>query len=539
MRTRNLLAAILAALLALTLVGPAAAVRQGDPPGASRDAPGRSIDAPGRVTTDTPAGRRHLLGEYAADTWRSFEAMVFDETGLPADNVTVEGTRSAFTSPTNIGAYLWSTLVARDLRLISRAEAHQRIATTIDSVAALERHEESGQFLNWYDPETGEVVETWPEDGNPVYPFLSSVDNGWLAAALLMVSNTVPELRREARALHESMDFGFYYDPEVGQLRGGYWTALPPDQVYAPQVSGACETSAAEGVTGEGFTCHHYGALNTEPRIASYLGIAAGDIPAEHYFRTWRTFPDDCGWSWQEMRPVGEWASYLGVDVFEGTYLYRGMRIVPSWGGSMFEALMVNLLVPEAVWGPQSWGVNHPLYVQAHIAHGLEEAGYGYWGFSPSNIPEGGYSEYGVEAIGLNPDGYPSNNDRTNVDYGFEGCPGREPQPLPTEWRNGVVTPHASFLALEFAPREALRNLEALRADFDGIYTDWGFRDSVNVETGTISEHYLALDQGMVMAAIANATHGERFRSYFTRGGIEEAIRPLLEMEAFTAAPAS
>jgi hypothetical protein len=540
MRTRRSLAALLTALLTLTLIGPAAAGRPGDPPGASADARERPSDASGRATIDTPAGRRHLLGEYAADTWRSFEALVVDETGLPADNVTVNGTRSAFTSPTNIGAYLWSTLVARDLRLISRAEAHQRIATTISSVAALERHEESGQFFNWYDPVTGEVVEIWPEDDNPVYPFLSSVDNGWLAAALLMVSNAVPELRRDALALHESMDFGFYYDPGVGQLRGGYWTALPRDQVYAPQVSGGCELSPSEGDTGEGFTCHHYGSLNTEPRIASYLGIAAGDIPAEHYFRTWRTFPDDCGWAWQEMRPVGEWVSYLDVDVFEGTYLYRGMRIVPSWGGSMFEALMVNLLVPEAVWGPDSWGINHPLYVQAHIEHGLEEAGYGYWGFSPSNIPEGGYREYGVEAIGLNPDGYPSNNDRTNVDYGFEaeGCV-RDPQPLPTEWPNGVVTPHASFLALEFAPRQAVQNLENLRTDFDGLYTDWGFRDSVNVETGVISDHYLALDQGMVMAAIANATHGERFRGYVARGELEEAIRPLLRMESFTAGPTS
>jgi hypothetical protein len=532
MSTRRSLAAIIATLLAVTMAAPAVARPSGDPPG-------RSGDAPGRSSLDNPATQRQVLGEYAADTWRSFEAMTFEETGLPADNLSIDGERSRYTSPTNIGVYLWSTLVARDLRLISRAEAHERIATTLRTVAELERHEESGQFFNWYDPATGELVEIWPEDGNPVYHFLSSVDNGWLAAALLMVSNAVPELRDEARALYDSMDFGFYYDPEVGQLRGGYWTVLPPNQVYAPAVSGGCETSPAEGETGEGFTCHHYGALNTEPRIASYLGIAAGDIPPEHYFRTWRTFPDTCDWSWQEMRPVGEWVSYLGVDVFEGAYTYRDMQIVPSWGGSMFEALMVNLIVPEAKWGPDSWGVNHPLYVRAHIEHGLEEAGYGYWGFSPSNVPEGGYSEYGVEAIGLNPDGYPSNNDRTNVDYGFdhEDCP-REPQ-LPTEWPNGVVTPHASFLALEFAPQEALRNLENLRSDFEGLYTDWGFRDSVNVDTGAISDHYLALDQGMIMAAIANAMHGERFRNYFTRGEVQRAIRPLLQMEEFNAGPAS
>jgi hypothetical protein len=47
------------------------------------------------------------------------------------------------------------------------------------------------------------------------------------------------------------------------------------------------------------------------------------------------------------MQPVGETRTYLGVDVFEGAYTYAGMQIVPSWGGSMFVALMVPLLVPE------------------------------------------------------------------------------------------------------------------------------------------------------------------------------------------------
>ena len=153
------------------------------------------------------------------------------------------------------------------------------------------------------------------------------------------------------------------------------------------------------------FTCHHYGAFNTEPRIASYLGIAFGQVPATHYFRMSRTFPPTCDWGWQEQQPAGVTRTYLGVEVFEGHYRYRGMDIVPSWGGSMFEALMVPLLVPEARWGPRSWGVNHPLYVRAQVEHGLEEAGYGYWGFSPSNNPSGGYREYGVDAIGLNPDG--------------------------------------------------------------------------------------------------------------------------------------
>lgn len=182
------------------------------------------------------------MHRYAADTWESFVAMTDEATGLPADNLSESGARSAYTSPTNIGAYLWSTIVARDLRLISRREARDRMAVTLDTIAGLERHEPSGQYFNWYDPTTGDLVEIWPEDGNPVYQFLSSVDNGWLATALRIVARAEPRLRSQATALYDSMDFGFYYDPDVGQIRGGYWTELPPGQVYAPAVSGGCET---------------------------------------------------------------------------------------------------------------------------------------------------------------------------------------------------------------------------------------------------------------------------------------------------------
>ena len=79
----------------------------------------------------------------------------------------------------------------------------------------------------------------------------------------------------------------------------------------------------------------------------------------------------------------------------------------------MFEALMPALFVPEEEWAPRSWAVNHPLTITAQIHHGLVDAEYGYWGFSPANIPEGGYTAYGVDAIGMDPERLPSNNNRT------------------------------------------------------------------------------------------------------------------------------
>lgn len=491
-------------------------------------------------------GQQRVLREYLEDTWTSFEAMVDPATGLPADNVAGDldpASRSGYTSPTNIGAYLWATVVARDTGLIPRREAHQRMARTLDSVAGLERHQQSGQFYNWYDPATGATLETWPEDGNPVYRFASSVDNGWLATGLLIAARADRRLAAEADAVREAMDFGFYYNaaegvrkdpadttaPVGGQLRGGFWPTPPGD--------GTCSTPGNyRGGTDVSYTCHHYGAFNTEPRMASYLGIAAGQIPQRHYFGTVRTFPPTCDWSWTETLPSGEWQQHLGVDVFEGTLPYRGMQVVPTWGGSMFEALMVPLFVPEETWGKRSWGKNHPLYVRGQIEHGLDEAGYGYWGFSPSNDPAGGYREYGVDALGMDGPGYTSDQERTDWEQPYGDCPDRAGEPAPTTYGEGVVTPHASFLALRYAPRAALDNLARLRADFDS-YGPGGFYDAVATGTGTVSREYLALDQGMVIAALGNALTGDDLRRYTSRGALERTVKPLMEMEVFGSTP--
>ena len=56
---------------------------------------------------------------------------------------------------------------------------------------------------------------TWPPTGAPLVPHLSSVDNGWLAVGLRVVASRVPELRARAQRLFDSMNFGFYYRPEV------------------------------------------------------------------------------------------------------------------------------------------------------------------------------------------------------------------------------------------------------------------------------------------------------------------------------------
>jgi hypothetical protein len=457
---------------------------------------------------------RDQLRQYARDTWSSFVAMTDADSGLPADSLNADGTPSVQTSTTNIGAYMWSALVAQRLGLISHAETVARLSKTIGTLERMERYQPGGQFYNWYDHRTGAKLTVWPPTGAPLTPILSSVDNGWLATGLRLVQRRVPELAARAGALYDSMNFGFYYRPDVNRIAF----------YYAPS-------------TGESPCC--YDTVVSESRIASYIGIAKGELPPKEYYGTWRSFPDTCDWSWQETRPVGVNRTYFGVNVFEGAYPYHGTLVTPSWGGSMFEALMPALFVPEERWAPRSWGVNDPLTVQAQIYHGLHEAHYGYWGFSPSNTPEGGYSAYGVDAIGMNPTGYPSNEDNTLVDHGFAGCPGRDPQPdpPPSAYTNGVVTPHAAFLALRYAPEAAMTDIEKLARDFPGLYTKWGFRDSVNVDSGVVSSSYLSLDQGMIMAAIGNALGGDFLRKAFAGPDVEHALRPVIGIEQFGASP--
>jgi len=459
------------------------------------------------------AADQQTLLRYATDTWAGFVAMVDDRSGLPTDKLHTDGSRDAQTSTTNIGAYLWSTLVAERLGIIGHPEVVSRLTTTISTLERMERHAPSGQYYNWYDHRTGAKLTAWPPTGQALTPILSSVDNGWLATGLHLVARGVPELSTRAGDLFDSMNFGFYYRPDVNRILFHY----VPD-------------------TGQAVCC--YDTVVSESRIASYLGIAKGEIPQREYFGAWRSFPDSCDWSWQETRPVGFHRTYFGQQVFDGAYPYAGTRITPAWGGSMFEALMPTLFVPEDQWGGGSWRANHPLWVRAQVDHGLREAQYGYWGFSPSNTPEGGYSAYGVDALGMDPGGYPSNEDATLVDHGFAGCPGRDPKPdpPPSAYTNGVVTPHAAFLALRWAPEQTLANLGRLERDFP-IYTTWGFLDSVNVDTGVVSDSYLSLDQGMVMAAIGNALAGDFLRTLFVTDPFERALRPPIGVEEFNAFP--
>src|SRR6478609_5586797 len=211
---------------------------------------------------------RTLLLRWAADTWRSFEAMTDPDTGLPTDSIAASldpVTRSGYTSPTNIGGLLWCTVAARDLGLLGAGEVH----------------DESGMFFNWYDDRTGALLRRMPDSGDEIHQFLSSVDNGWLAAGLMVTAAAEPRLATQAHAVLDRMHFGVFHDAAAGpdgpggRLTGGFWVEDPGEETR--------RTSFVTGHADVFHTKHHYDLLDSEPRIASYVGIAHGQIPPEHY----------------------------------------------------------------------------------------------------------------------------------------------------------------------------------------------------------------------------------------------------------------
>src|SRR6266542_5727311 len=96
--------------------------------------------APAQPSTAAGDTSQQTLQRYAEGTWASFVAMVDDASGLPTDQLHRDGSREVQTSTTNIGAYMWSTLVAERLGLIGHQAVVERLARTISTLEHMERH---------------------------------------------------------------------------------------------------------------------------------------------------------------------------------------------------------------------------------------------------------------------------------------------------------------------------------------------------------------------------------------------------------------
>jgi hypothetical protein len=294
-----------------------------------------------------------------------------------------------------------------------------------------------------------------------------------------VVKNAFPEeLAEQAERLLARGSLGFFYDEVERQYFHGFYEHL---DVYSD---------------------YHYGAFYTEPRVASYMGIARGEVPEEHWFvGLIRTFPES--FAWQSQKPKHRVKkTLLGYEYDDGWYEWKDLKYIPSWGGSAFEALMPTLVLKEKELAPQGLGLNNARHVQGQIRYALEELGQPVWGMSPSSVPEGGYSEYGAKP------------------FGSKGYKGK------------IVTPHATVLALEYAADAAIKNLRKMLELYD-VYGEYGFYDAVNSETGLVARKYLSLDQGMIFVAINNYINNGAIRSRFHGDPVMQKAERVLTEEKF------
>lgn len=198
----------------------------------------------------------------------------------------------------------------------------------------------------------------------------------------------------------------------------------------------------------------YYDLLASEARLASFVGIAQGQLPQECWFALGRLLTTTAG------DPV-----------------------LLSWSGSMFEYLMPLLVMPT-----YERTLLHET-CKAVVARQIE---YGKKRGVPWGVSESGYNTI---------DGH------LNYQYSAFGVPGLGlKRGLAGEM---VIAPYASALALMVAPEEACLNLEQLAArGFEGEY---GFYEAIDYtpahlprgQSSAVVRSFMAHHQGMSLLAFA------------------------------------
>lgn len=257
-----------------------------------------------------------------------------------------------------------------------------------------------------------------------------------------------PQFKKECHELINKADFRWLYNDSVKAFSLGYNTEEKK------------------------FSQYNYELLCSESRITFYYAVSQNQFSANHWFYKKRILPETAE---QSQKPKGGWKTINGIKYFEGYYTYEGKKIIPSWGGSMFEYLMPGLLVNEKEIAPSGIGLNNKIAIDIHIDYTLNKLKYPVWGLSPSQTPSGHYDEFGVPLIATKKDGYSTE----------------------------IISPYASILAISYKPKEVIENLKKL-IELYPIYGEYGFYDCVNPKTKEVGYYYLALDQAMILVSLTN-----------------------------------
>ncbi len=337
---------------------------------------------------------------------------------------------------------------------ISQAELEAKIAQILNSI----------QSLPTYTPQTGEFQDkiyffnyyTLPDKEVAFGNFISAVDNANMLMALILAREACSRYAQEINDLIGKIDLKFFYDPSVHLFRGGYY--------YDTQNG---------NITPADF---HYGMLNTETRLISYLAIGKGDLSNEEANLHWQTL-------------VRTTKNVYGIDV------------LATYGGSLFEALFPSLFVDEADLSQNGFGLNFKKMVLAQKLQAIEN-GLPFWGESPSYDEIYEYSEFGSQA-GVNP--YQT---------------------------RGIISPYSVFLALN-AVSESGQFLQLLETLYPGsVQSETGIVDAVDLNNDLPVYLKSALLQGIVLASIANSLNNS-IRSLFMQTEEAQRIIPFIQSENY------
>ncbi|MFA5262722.1 MAG: glucoamylase family protein [Opitutaceae bacterium] len=198
-----------------------------------------------------------------------------------------------------------------------------------------------------------------------------------------------------------------------------------------------------------------YDLLASEARMCSYVAIALGQVPQDHWFSMGRLLVAS-----------------------------RGEPILISWSGSMFEYLMPLLVMPN---------YENTLLDQTCKAAVERQIEYGELRGVPWGISESGYNRTDVQL---------------NYQYRAFGVPGLGLKRGLAE--DLVIAPYATVMALMIAPRDACENMQRLALDrCEGAF---GFYEAVDYtpsrlppdESRAIIRSFMAHHQGMSLLALVN-----------------------------------
>ena len=281
-------------------------------------------------------------------------------------------------------------------------------------------------------------------------------DLDWPAVTDTTLKERLVALEETARDMALAMEFGFLLDRDRKLLSIGYLVR-----------EGSLDPSC-------------YDLLASEARLASFMAIAKGDVPARHWFHLGRA-----------VTPVG-----LGAALI-------------SWSGSMFEYLMPSLVM-RAPAGSLIERTSR-LVVRRQIDYATRLG-------LPWGVSESAYNARDLELT---------------YQYSNFGIPGLGLKRGLGE--SAVVSPYASALAAMVDPNAAVRNFNRLTdAGGRGRY---GFYEALDYTPNRVPEGasvavvraFMAHHQGMTIVAIADALMDGAMRARFHAEPIVQATELLLQ----------